>query len=264
MSGSPRSTQSLKGLGQNDSRGGRICCLLILLSLTLAGCVTNGDFGRVRPSLQSDDTHAWLGQEAVTSYGEVPSAFLLTDDERQLRDLAYPLIEPPYNRQRWDSVLAEWGEVRRPHPPGDAVDRTAYAQHLLDDNYRSATTRYAKLIEDIRNDIVRVGPFFSIANKVADLDDKRHRSMAYVSTLGEAEKANAFRRMSENHGVMVWVRQSLSARVDAYRYALERLVIRYPSSEAVEVERVLSQLRMLLGEGARVVARTATGPVYKH
>ncbi len=26
-----------------------------------------------------------------------------------LRDLAYPLIEPPYERQRWYSVLNEYG-----------------------------------------------------------------------------------------------------------------------------------------------------------
>ena len=33
-----------------------------MLALTLlTGCGLNGDFGRMRTSLQSDDTHAWLG-----------------------------------------------------------------------------------------------------------------------------------------------------------------------------------------------------------
>jgi hypothetical protein len=32
--------------------------------------------------------------------GSVASKFDLTDDERALRDLGYPLIEAPYDRQR--------------------------------------------------------------------------------------------------------------------------------------------------------------------
>jgi hypothetical protein len=35
--------------------------------------------------------------------------YYVTDDEKKMRDLAYPLIEPPYERQRWYSVLNEYG-----------------------------------------------------------------------------------------------------------------------------------------------------------
>ena len=45
----------------------------------------------------------------VASIGGTVFEFPLTDEERQLRDLAYPLIEPPYDRQRWYSVLGEYG-----------------------------------------------------------------------------------------------------------------------------------------------------------
>ena len=31
----------------------------------LTGCGTYGDFGRVRPSLVNDDTHAWMGPAAA-------------------------------------------------------------------------------------------------------------------------------------------------------------------------------------------------------
>ena len=53
------------------------------------------------------------------------SSFELTDDERALRDLAYPLIEPPYDRQQWYSVAGEYGLYRPIRGP--AFDRTAYA-----------------------------------------------------------------------------------------------------------------------------------------
>ena len=80
----------------------------------LAGCGTpNGDFGRVQPYLVRDDIHDWVGPAAAARQGAVPSAFELTDDERELRDLAFPLIEPPYDRQRWDNVLREYGLRRQ-------------------------------------------------------------------------------------------------------------------------------------------------------
>jgi hypothetical protein len=62
----------------------------------LGGCGTpNGDFGEVQPYLASDGMHDWVGPYAT---GSVASKFDLTDDERALRDLSYPLIEAPYER----------------------------------------------------------------------------------------------------------------------------------------------------------------------
>ena len=137
----------------------------------LTGCGTNGDFGRVRPSLVNDDTHAWMGPAAARG----PATNLawrhqLTDEERMLRDLAYPLIEPPYDRNKWYSVIGEIGAGSRPWP---YPDRSAYASRLFTTAYRSQTARYNRLIEDIRNDVMRLDPFFGSARYVA-----RHGSQA--------------------------------------------------------------------------------------
>lgn len=43
------------------------------------------------------------------------------------------------------------------------------------------TGRYSKLIEDIRNDVTRLEPFFASARIVSDLDRKREKSLGYVS-----------------------------------------------------------------------------------
>jgi hypothetical protein len=212
-----------------------------LLSL-LSGCGTpNGDFGEVRPLLSSDTTHDWLGPAATARAGVAPSLFELTDDERQLRDLAFPLIEPPYDRQRWDSVLREYGAV------GDyrrgAFDRTAYAARLLSERYRSPASRYAQLTDDIRNDITRMPQFFETASRVVDVDNKRRKSLAFISELSPYERANAMRRIRENALVIAWVRDSLTQRATSYRFALERLVIMTPSGEAAQVELTLNQLQ---------------------
>jgi len=204
----------------------------------LSGCGSKGDFGRVRASLARDDTHAWLGPAVTGSVSNSPWNHQLTDEERQLRDLAYPLIQPPYDRQRWFSVLAENGFSQTTSYP----DRAAYASSLMQTAYRSQTARYAKLMEDIRNDVVRLDPFFSVARHVADMDRKREKSMAYVSDLSGEEYANTVNRIRENGGIIRWVQGSLHERAASYRFALERLVIAAPSPLAVEAERSLMLL----------------------
>jgi hypothetical protein len=228
-------------LGWNTWHRGLIA--LGALSL-LAGCGTpDTDFGRVRPSLVSDKVHDWVGPAADARVGAVPSAFELTDDERGLRDLAFPLIEPPYDRKKWDNVLREYGLV------GDyqtaRFDRTVYAARLLSPHYSSPASRYARLMDDIRNDITRVPAFFETASRVADMDAKRRKSLAFVSELSPAERANALRRNRENALILAWVRDTLGQRASSYRFALERLAIVAPSPEAGQVDLTLNQLRAI-------------------
>ena len=216
--------------------------LLALVALTLlTGCATQGDFGEVQPSLVRDDVHDWLSLDAIAGRPAWPSSFNLTDDERALRDLAYPLIEAPYNRQKWHSVAGEYGVTGSDHRAG--FDRTAYATHLLADRYRSPSARYAQLTDDIRNDTARLPQFFETAARVLDIDQKRRKSLAYISDVSPHERQNALRRIKENALLVSLVRAKLMQRVSAYRFALERLVIMTPTTQAVEVERSLNQLR---------------------
>ena len=131
--------------------------MALIAGLLLAAC-TQGDFGNVRPSLVRDDIHDWMGAAAVDTRdvtGSVQvSHFEFTDDERLLRDLGYPLIEPPYDRKRWYSVLGEYG--MRGYTRDSRLPREAYAAKLLGEGYSSPTARYQKLIEDIRNDLTRI------------------------------------------------------------------------------------------------------------
>jgi hypothetical protein len=233
--------------------------MAIALTLaSLASCGASGDFGRVRPSLVPDYIHDWLGREAAESSGKVPSEYNLTEDERLLRDLAYPLIEPPYDRQRWYSVLSEFGITQSFNPDWWYFDRGVYAEKLMGSRvwfgpyYRSTAGRYSQLIDDIRNDVVRIGPFFDIARRITDLDGKRQKSLAYVSGLTPFERANTLRRVRENTLVVAWVQCSLEARAGVFRYALERLVISEPSQAAVEAERALALLQVSIGENRLV------------
>jgi hypothetical protein len=211
----------------------------------LAGCA-NGDFGEVRPTLARDDVHDWLSLDAIAGRPATPSTFEMTDDERELRDLAYPLIEPAYDRHQWYSVAGEYGAIGSDHRA--AFDRTAYTTRLLGDRYRSPSARYARLSDDIRNDTTRLPQFFETASRVLDIDQKRRKSLNYVSGLSADERNKALRRIYENTSLVSLVRAHLARRVSSYRFALERLVIMTPSSQAVDVEQALNNLR---GEIAR-------------
>ena len=224
--------------------------LLALLAATLGAC-SGGDFGRTRADMRSDDMHRWLGAEATGSVGLKASAFQLSEYERQLRDLAYPLIEPPLSRPAWKSVFGDYQPLPSPWRQKVVFDRTMYGRTLIDEPHRSHSSRYAQLIEDVRNDTTRFEPFFASAIRVIDLDKKRNASMARVSALSPKEREDAVARMQENSLIIQWVQQCLEQRVSSYRWGLERLVIQAPDGMAADADRLIGEL----------AAQTANPPV---
>jgi hypothetical protein len=226
----------------------------VLALLALSGCSSTGDFGRLSDPLVTDNIHAWVGQEAAASAGAPISANNLTDDERTLRDLAFPLIEPPYDRQRWDAVVYEYGVKGSFQRELWAFDPTAYYQHLQAELLRSSAARYNRLIDDVRNDIVRIEPFFVSARRVADLDRRRQASMEHVASLTPAERANAQARIGENSLTIAWVRKSLDQRCASYRFALEHLAVAEPLPAAADADRLLTQLQQQIEANPVVVA----------
>jgi hypothetical protein len=218
---------------------GRTVAAALALTL-LSGCGLTGDFGRTRPSLRGDDTHAWLGPAAYRPPVQPPWKHQLTEEERQLRDYAFPLIDPPYQRSEWYGVLRNAGLTSRPWP---YPDRAAYASRLFQTAYRSQDARYNRLIEDVRTDVARLDPFYRTAQTVTDRDSRRNRSLAYVSELTREEYQNTVTRIRENEAIIRWVGESVRERTASYRIALERLVIAAPSPMAVEAERAITLLQ---------------------
>ncbi|MGB6399622.1 MAG: hypothetical protein WBF73_28680 [Bradyrhizobium sp.] len=214
---------------------------LLVACVALGGC-SGGDFGRTRQDFINDDMHRWIGGEATSSIGLRPSQFQLTDNERQLRDLAYPLIEPPHSRPAWRSVFGDYQPLPSPWRQAPAFDRTAYGRALIDEPHRSHSSRYANLIDDVRDDVTRFEPFFASAVKVLELDRKRNASLAHVSELSPRERDDAIARMQENTLIVQWVQQCLERRVSSYRWALERLVIQAPDGMAADADRLIGEL----------------------
>jgi hypothetical protein len=222
----------------------------LLMTLLLAGC-GGGDFARTREDMRSDDMHSWIGREATSSVGVHPSQFQLSEDERQLRDYAYPLIEPPHSRPAWKSVFGDYTTIASPWRQAPVFDRTAYGRALIDEPHRTQSSRYAQLIDDVREDITRFELFYSTAVRVVDLDRKRSATMPHMSALSPREHADAVSRMQENALIVQWVQQCLERRVSSYRWGLERLVLQAPDNMAADADRLISEL----------AAQTANPPI---
>lgn len=239
-------------------RSAFISLTIAALVLPLGGCVT-GDFGRTRASARNDDMHRWIGEEATASVGIPPSGFQLTDEERLLRDYAYPLIEPPHSRPDWRGVFGDYDPLPAPWRRDILFDRTLYGRRLIDEPHRSHASRYAQLIEDVRNDLTRIEPFFQVAARVIDMDAKRSQSRAVI-LLSPRENADADSRMAENALVIKWVQRCLVDRAASYRWALERLVIHAPDPMVAEAERLIRMLEQqtvprVAGPGGAVVRK---------
>ncbi len=213
-----------------------------LLAALLGGCA-GGDFGRTRQDFVTDDMHRWIGAEATGSIGLRASQFQLTDNERMLRDLAYPLIEPPHSRPAWKSVFGDYQPIAAPWRQKPVFDRTAYGRLLIDEPHRSHASRYSELMDDVRDDLTRFDPFYASAARVIDLDRKRNAGMRLVSELSPKERADAVARMEENALIVQWVEQCLQRRVASYRWALERLVIHAPDNMAADADRLIGELQ---------------------
>jgi hypothetical protein len=223
---------------------------LLVVCTTLAAC-SGGDFGRARDDMRNDDMHRWIGAEATSSIALRPSQFQLTDGERQLRDLAYPLIEPPHSRPAWKTVFGDFQPIASPWRQAPPFDRTAYGRALIDEPHRSHSSRYSQLIDDVRDDITRFELFYATAIPVLDLDRKRNATLSHISELSPRERADAVARMQENSLIVQWVQQCLERRVSSYRWGLERLVLQAPDSMAAEADRLIGEL----------AAQTANPPV---
>lgn len=217
--------------------------LVALALLLLSGCSSIGDFGRLQQQYVTDDIHAWVGRAAAARAGAPISLNRLTDDERTLRDLAFPLIEPPFDRIRWDAVLYEYGVSRKLQRKSWEVDPTSYYRQLQSADYRSTAGRYNKLIDDIRNDVVRIGPFFDIARRVIELDRRRAAGMDYLPDLSPADRLGALARIGENNLTIAWVENSLAQRCAGYRFALDHLAVGEPENIAAQADIALTHLQ---------------------
>ena len=190
----------------------------------LGGC-SGGDFGRTREDFRNDDMHRWIGAEATGSVGLRPSQFQLTDDERQLRDLAYPLIEPPHSRPAWKSVFGDYKPLPSPWRQGG---RSSIAPPMAASDRRAAPLAFLALCATDRRRARRHHPVRTVFRQRRQAYSTSTASVTPASSSSRnCRRASAPTRSPACRRILIvqWVQQCLERRVSSYRWALERLVI---------------------------------------
>jgi hypothetical protein len=214
---------------------------LLTTTLLVGGCVDTGDFGRPRPSIWNDGL-TFTGSLVAGVRGEAVSSNPITNDERELRDRAFRYLMPAAAHSAFEEALANIVRTRFLSRNLLPVDATAYYRGLLAPSFRSPTSRYRRLSDDIYADRALLAPFHEIAGQVLSADRVRGKTMAHVVDLNSVERAEAVNRMVENVALIAWVREALAVRICQYRYAVEHLTVAAPQADAVPVERTLKAL----------------------
>jgi hypothetical protein len=229
-------------------RLGRSALTLALL-LAAAGCAAPaGDFGRPRPSYFNEALLPGVGEGVALYRGEPVSDAPLTDEERELRNLAYAILMPAGDRQDWDRMLTELVRTRVFPQEKAPLDPGGYSDALISTAYRSSTARYARLMEDMRADSGRAGPFFAAALRVAKMDEAREKAITNMFHIVPPERESAMARIYENRVLIAWTHRRFGERLAGYRLALDRLVMATPAPAAVEAERTLRVREARLAE----------------
>lgn len=221
-------------------------CVPGALALGLCACAQTGDFGRRQPGVFHDALMPAVGSELAYARDEPVSGFRMTDDEHEMRDLAWGVVMPPLDNRYRDRLLAELRRTRILPANRARLDRTSYVRALIATDYRSSVARYARLKEDVLADIDRIEPFFASAAKVDRDDRARRRAVAGVPDVTPAERENALARIDENGLMIAWTRESFDERLASYRFALDRLVLETPDRASVEVAAALDAYAAVL------------------
>ncbi|WP_439573073.1 hypothetical protein [Phreatobacter sp.] len=225
-----------------------------LAAMTLAGCAPQGDLGRPAPNVLNDEIMPWLGDHAARQRGEPVSGYAMTDAERELRQLGYGLMMPTHPLDRWNQFWAELRRTRIGDPVAYDPDPRGYCRTLAREAYRSSTSRFVRMTDDMRADRQRIRPFCAKAVQVAEADRVRAGALGYIPDLSPVEVRSARDRIAENRMIVRWVRHGLDQHAEAYRCALHTQIVATPEPQAVMAERELAGLRADIAEFDKLCA----------
>ncbi len=217
--------------------------VLMVAHAMAAGCAPDvGDLGRPRPSVWNSSLLPAAGSYLASARGEQVSPFHLTDDEVELRDRAWRFVMPAHERSWFLREVQELARTRIIPVSWQSMDPDRYRVALLSDGFRSESSRYRRLSEDVVADTALIAPLRKMAQRVAAADRVRLKTAALSPAVTPPMPEYADARVAENEGLVAWVRERTRHRLQSYRHTLDNLVVEMPSSDAVFAERAISAL----------------------
>lgn len=208
--------------------------LSLLILLALNACYETGDFGRRKPGLFEEKRGPDLNPARFDSH------YTWTEDETELRNRAVVLLFNPR-----PPTLPSIDKIER----NNGVDSQSYYSRIAGGRDQSVLQRYQRILSDIADDLDLVPIARAVACRVVATDKVRVAAIKATRELTEEEVMLAKERVAENGQLIDAVEASLPKRIDAYHYALTRLVAGSPDRKAVDVEQAIRTLRAEVAKG---------------
>jgi hypothetical protein len=209
----------------------------------LAACTRNetGDFGRRPDNLMTSSVLPNAGLVSAWWRGDPVSLYPFTDDEIEMRDRAWRFLMPAHDKAILQQAIAELAYTRV-LPPIPHSGLNHYHLLLMAEDYRSVSSRYAKLGQDVEADRLLMVPFTQAAARVCAADRVRVLALNDVQQLTHVQREQAVARVAENRMLVDWVRRNMRDKAASYRYALEHVTVGAPMRESIRAEQALLAL----------------------
>lgn len=235
------------------NRTNAVAFLTILLPvLALGACARPvGDFGRVERNVIHDEILPRVGALVADQRGEPVSRFILTDEEKAMRNRVWRfLVAPHANDWMFDSAV-ELQRTRLTQPIDLMFATDRYYTQLRLSDYRSTNTRYVTVAEDATTDLKTVPSTFHAICEVMEIERRRTVAMKGLYPNNVAVRKEVKAREYENANVIGWFTRALDYRYKSYDVALNRLLVETPHQEASLSNVALNRLAVFVDRAKR-------------
>lgn len=230
----------------------RAATLLALLA-ALAACSPRpiGDLGRAQPSVLHDEILPAIGKTRAELAGEPASQFNLTDQELEMHDRVWRFLVSPQSYDWFYDFSAELQRTRISGPRDRKFTPDRYYRWLRQTEFASSRVRYSAVADHIDADLDTMPSTFRAICAVIEVDRQRAIAAREIANVGEGGRRETVERKAENDLKIDWFVRAVTYRYDSYGYALDLLLVETPHEEAIEVDRLLSELGIYVERAQR-------------
>lgn len=206
---------------------------LLVPLLALNGCARPvGDFGRAQDNVIHDEILPRVGAMAANERGEPVSRFILTDEEKLMRNRVWRFLIAPHANDWMFDAAVELQRTRLTEPTDLSYTTDRYYTQLRLSDYNSTATRYVTIAEDARTDLKTVPGTFHAICEVMEIERRRGVALKGLYPNNDAVRKEVKAREFENANVIAWFTRALDYRYKSYDVALNRLLVETPHQEA--------------------------------